>query len=64
MGKTWDVARVAGLVAKLQLAGYKVQAFGSDGWACEVEGTQIFRASNNGTGRYDVKLNERVFLDV
>lgn len=59
-----SLGETAALVAKLKLAGYKVQAFGRDGWACEVDGLQVFRATALGNERFDVKRDERIFADV
>lgn len=55
---------VATFVARLQLNGYKVQHFGSDGWACEINGDQCFRATAQGNERFHVRYNERMFPDV
>lgn len=54
----------AALVAKLKLNGYKVKAFGRDGWSCEVDGLQIFRATALGNERYDVRFHEGIMADV
>lgn len=64
MSATWSLTEVCRFIARLKLAGYKVMDFGREGWACEMDGTQIFRATNTGTERYAVRYNERIFQDV
>lgn len=54
---------VAAFVCRLRLAGYKVQDF-ETGYATEVDGCQIFRATNMGNERFAVRYHERIFLDV
>jgi hypothetical protein len=60
---SWDRIRVSAMVAKLRMAGYKVLAFDT-GFCAEVDGMQVFRAVDMGNERFDVKLNDRVVLDV
>lgn len=60
---TWSLREVCSFIARLKLAGYKVLDFGSAGWTVELDGSQIFRATNTGTERYDVRYNGRIFLD-
>ncbi len=60
---SWDRIKVSAMVAKLQLAGYKVRMFDT-GFCSEVDGTQIFRAVDMGNERYDVRINERIVRDV
>lgn len=56
-----DVNKV---VLQLRSQGCKVQEF-KEGFACEVDGTQLFRATKLDTaGRYHVRLNSRAFPDV
>jgi len=54
---------VAAFVVRLKLQGYKVSQFEA-GWACEVDGAQLFRATMMGNERFMVRFNERVFPDV
>lgn len=65
MARTGSMSRadVAALVCRLRLNGYKVQEL-QMGFACEVEGTQLFSACDQGNERYSVKINEGVFPDV
>lgn len=65
MVRTGTLSRgeVAAIVVKLRLNGFKVKEL-QFGFACEVEGTQLFSACDQGNERYAVKLNEGVFLDV
>lgn len=60
---SWDLATVAAFVARLRLARYKVLEF-AEGWSTEVDGYQVFRATNIGNARYDVRYDERMFPDV
>lgn len=61
---TWSLREVCNFIARLKLAGYKVMDFGSTGWATELDGVQIFRATNNGAERYQVRYDGRIFADV
>lgn len=54
---------VAAFVCRLRLAGYKVWDFES-GHAAEVDGCQVFRATNMGNERFAVRYHERIFPDV
>lgn len=58
-----SLAQTAAMIAKLKLAGYKVQTF-DHGWASEALGVQVFRAVDTGAARYDVRIDERIFPDV
>lgn len=62
--KSWGLKEVCAFIARLKLAGYKVMDFGSNGWAVEVDGLQLFRATAMGNERYTVRINERIFPDV
>lgn len=61
---TWSLVEVCSFIARLKLAGYKVIDFGRDGWATELDGSQIFRATNMGNERYSVRYDGRIFADV
>lgn len=61
---TWSLAQVCNFIARLKMKGYKVMDFGRDGWACELDGHQLFRATNTGAERYAVKWDGGVFADV
>lgn len=61
---SWSLKEVCAFIARLKLAGYKVIMFGNDGWASEVDGYQVFRATNMGNEHFAVKYNERMFPDV
>lgn len=61
---TWSLREVCNFIARLKLAGYKVMDFGREGWATEVDGMQIFRATNQGNERYQVRYDGRIFADV
>lgn len=61
---TLSLEATAAMVTKLRLQGLKVRDWGSEGWDCEVDGTQIFRATNTGADRYHVRLANAVFPDV
>lgn len=62
--QTWSLQEVRSFIARLKVAGYKVKEFGSDGWATEINGSQIFRATNTGAERYQVRYDGRIFADV
>lgn len=54
-------------VRQLRANDLPVQVFGHDGYSCEVDGTQVFRATRLGDTfppRYHVKLNSTLFPDV
>lgn len=55
---------VAAFVVRLRMANYKVNDFGRDGWTVEIDGMQIFRATNMGNERFMVAYDERIFPDV
>lgn len=59
----WSQNEVAAFRAKLQQRGYKVQGFEA-GWACELDGMQVWRATMAGNERFHVRYNERMFPDV
>lgn len=68
VGESWrrlslSAKETAGVVCKLRMQGVKVQQF-QEGWAAEVDGTQIFCATSMGNERYHVRLNSAVFPDV
>jgi len=54
---------VAAFVLRLKMQGYKVERFEA-GYSCEVDGTQLFRATMMGNERFMVRYNEKVFPDV
>lgn len=60
---TWNLNAVAAFVARLRLAKYKVLEFPL-GFTCEIDGLQVFRATNMGNEHFAVRLDERVFVDV
>ncbi len=60
---SWNRVKVSAFVCKLQLAGYKVLQFDT-GFCAEVDGLQIFRATELGNERYDVRLNAEIIRDV
>lgn len=55
---------VSAFVARLKMAGYKVNSFGDTGHCVEVDGLQVFRATAQGNERYAVRFHEGVFPDV
>lgn len=57
-------AQASQFKVRLRLAGYKINDFGHDGFCCEVDGSQVFRATAIGNGRYSVRFDERIFPDV
>lgn len=61
---TWSLTQVCNFIARLKLARYKVMDFGREGWAVELDGMQIFRATNTGAERYQVRYDGRIFADV
>lgn len=58
-----DAAPVKAWVARMRARCYKVLDL-EMGWAVEIDGTQIFRATLMGQERYHVRYNEQVFPDV
>lgn len=54
---------VAAFVCRLRLQGYKTIQL-QEGWSSEVDGLQVFRATNQGNERYSVRYDERIFPDV
>lgn len=54
---------VAAFVARLKLSGYKVYDFEA-GHCVEIDGLQVFRATNLGNERFHVRYHERIFPDV
>jgi hypothetical protein len=55
---------VSGIKAKLCKEGYAVHDFGQSGFCSEINGDQIFRATEVGPNAYDVRYNERIIRDV
>ena len=55
---------VAAFVLRLKAQGFTVQTFGNDGFACEINGDQCFRAIAQGNERFAVRYNERLFPDI
>lgn len=59
----WNRNEVAAFVVRARLAGHKVHEF-REGYSIEAMGEQVFRATEQGNERYDVRINHKVFPDV
>lgn len=58
-----DLKAVKAWVARMRARCYKVLELEA-GWAVEIDGVQIFRATLMSPERYHVRYNEQVFPDV
>lgn len=61
---TLNQGEVAAFMLRLKSNGYKVFDFGTDGYSVEVDGLQVFRATNMGNERYQVRYHSGMFPDV
>lgn len=60
---SWSRNDVAAFVVKARMAGYKVHELEA-GYCTEIDGLQIFRATDMGNERYMVRIDERIWPDV